>query len=103
MPDRQQHAVHISNRDRQRALKSLKRLYLAQFGQDGLSDTVRQFSRAELVDVYQRNMRFWVDHTPEVKPGLSQFTLAKHAICTNAIENLWSKIDAHGIRDLIDA
>jgi hypothetical protein len=93
--------VHISKRDRQLATKSLRRLYLARFGQEGISDAVQGFTRPELVDVYRRNLQFWTDNTPELRPGVNSFTIAKHAICTNAVENLWKKIDEHGIRDAI--
>lgn len=94
--------VEISSKNMTLAQKSLKNLYLIKFGDDSLSANTQYFSKDELILRYAKNLRFWSDNLPEIKPGFNQFTAAKHAICTNAINQLWIKIDEYGIRKEVD-
>lgn len=95
--------IHIMNRDRQLATKSLKRLYVVHFGTEGLSDSKKSFSRNELIETYSKNILFWTNNTPEVVPGMNGFTLAKHAICTNAVDNLWKAVQSYDITKEVDS
>lgn len=94
--------VQISQIDLRRAQKSLKKLYMMQFGEDSLSDTPQTFSREQLILRYGKNLRFWSDHLPLVTPNMDQFCIAKHAICTNAIEQLWKKVDEYHLREDVE-
>lgn len=90
--------VEISHKKMQLARKSLKRMYTAQFGENSLSDAEKYFTRDDLILRYAKNLKFWDDHLPETQPGMSEFVLAKHAISSNAIEQLWKKVDEYDIR-----
>ena len=91
--------VHISNHNRKLAAKSLKKLYMIEFGEDCFKDEEKSFSRNEFVSTYHKNIRFWEKHTPEIVPGINEFSLAKHAICSNAIEQLKKKLREFGIEE----
>ena len=90
--------VEISQKSIELAQKSLKHMYLNKFGEDSLSDSQQSFGKDELILRYSSNLRFWSDNLPDVRPDMNQFTLAKHAICSNAIERLWEKADEYNIR-----
>ena len=91
--------VEISQQNMKLARKSLQRLYIIAFGEESLSDTQKAFTRDELILRYAKNLKFWNDQLPHVVPGMNQFTVAKHAIGSNAIEQLWKKIDEYAIRE----
>ena len=80
--------VEISKKNMQLAQKSMRRQYLAEFGQDSLSENTRSFTREELILRYAKKLWFWNKNIPNVVPGMNMFTVAKHAISTNAIEQL---------------
>jgi hypothetical protein len=92
-------AVHISSQNRSRAQKSLTRLYKARFGQDSLSTNQKMYTRSELVQRYADNLLFWKGQTPEILPGVNEFTIAKHAICSNAMEQLKQQAKKYKIEE----
>lgn len=57
----------------------------------GALDTVREYTRDELIDKYARDIRFWQDRQPtiETKRTPSTRIVCIHAITTNAIRNMW--------------
>ena len=95
-------SVTISAQNMKRAKTSMKRLYVAEFGENSLSDTEKQYTRDELILTYTNNLKFWNKHLPELKPGMTEFTNAKHAICSNGIEQLWKKCDEYNIRKQVE-
>ncbi len=86
----------------QRAKTSMKRLYIAEFGEHSLSTHEKQFNRDELILIYAKNLKFWNHYLPDIKPGMTEFTNAKHAICSNGIDQLWKKCDAYNIRKEVE-
>lgn len=95
--------VQISRKNMQLAQKSMKRLYLGKFGEDSLSDTKRPYTRDELIMRYAKNLYFWDGHLPTFEADMNEFTSAKHAICSNAISQLWKKVDEYEIRSEVTA
>jgi len=95
-------SIQISKQKMDQARKSTKRLYQAEFGENSLSKKERTFSRDELILTYAKNLNFWNKHLPEVKPAMTEFTNAKHAICSNAIEQLWKKCDTYNIKKEVE-
>ena len=81
----------------------MKRLYIGKFGEDSLSDTKRTFTRDDLILRYARNLYFWDNHLPKLEPGMNEFTSAKHAICSNAIGQLWKAVDEYEVRNEVTA
>ena len=94
--------VHISQKNMSLAKKSLTHMYINKFGKDSLSDVQHEFTREDLILKYACNLRFWSDNMPDVAPGMNEFSIAKHAICTNAIENLWKKVEEYNIKKEVD-
>lgn len=94
--------VEISQKSLAEAQASLKNLYVLKFGEDSLSVQNATYTREELILKYGKNLRFWSDQLPEVTTTISQFCMAKHAICTNALEQLWKKVDEYDIRSEVD-
>ena len=75
----------------------LKSAYVAEFGEDALSEGKVALSRDEFVAKYARNLAFWKAHRPEIE--LDKCTemppsvvLAAHAICSNAINGLEARV-----------
>tara|TARA_A100001015_G_C15026672_1_gene730875 strand:+ start:1179 stop:1490 length:312 start_codon:yes stop_codon:yes gene_type:complete len=95
-------SVTISAQNMKRAKTSMKRLYIAKFGENCLLDAEKKYSRDELILTYANNLKFWKEHLPELKPGMTEFTNAKHAICTNGMERLWQKCDDYKIRKQVE-
>ena len=95
-------SVQISAKNMQRAKTSMRRLYIAEFGENSLSAQEKEFTRDELILIYAKNLKFWNNNLPDIKPGMTEFTNAKHAICSNGIEQLWKKCDAYNIRKEVD-
>lgn len=89
--------VTISKENMRLAQKSLTNLYKLQFGKDSFSTSECMFSKDELILIYAKNLNFWNSNLPETTPYMSGFVIAKHAICSNAIENLNKKVDFYGI------
>lgn len=94
--------VEISQKNLRLAQKSLKNLYLIEFGEESISDNTQSYTKDELILKYGKNLRFWSDNLPLVTSNMNEFTIAKHAICTNAIEQLWKKVDEYNIRQEVD-
>lgn len=84
------------------AQKSMKNIYIQHFGQDSIADTEQIFSKDELVLKYSNNILFWNDHLPETTPNMSGFSLAKHAICTNAMQKLWEKVKEYDVEKEVE-
>lgn len=95
-----QSPVHIEQKYRKMALKSLTNLYIIRFGEQSLSEDTKVFSKEELIGKYKSNIQFWEGSTPEVKQNMSQFELAKHAICSNAVQQLKEKLKSYGIEEI---
>ena len=95
-------SILISNTDRIRASKSLKRLYIAEFGEDCMDKTVKSFTRDELILKYSNNLIFWKSKIPDITPNMSGFTKAKHAYCSNAITQLWKKVGEYEITQEVE-
>lgn len=89
--------VHIPSKYRILATKSLKRKYKQTFGTDSLDNSVKQYSRDEIIVRYIKNLQFWTNELPEITPGVTKFTVAVHAICSNAISELWKKVEEYDI------
>lgn len=94
--------VEISQKNMKLAQKSLKNLYIQYFGEDSVEDIERIFSKDELVLKYAKNIKFWRDHLPNTTPDMTGFSIAKHAICTNAIQNLFEKVKEYDIDDEVE-
>lgn len=94
--------VTISQKNMKLAKKSLQRLYVIEFGEESLSSKEKTFTRNELISRYVSNLKFWNNQLPETKPGMNEFTFAKHAICSNAIQQLWNKVDEYFIRKEVE-
>ena len=94
--------VEISQKNMKLAQKSLKNIYIQHFGEDSIADTEQIFSKDELVLKYAKNIRFWNDHLPDTTPGMSGFSIAKHAICTNAIQQLSEKVKQYDIENEVE-
>lgn len=92
-------SVNISRENMRLAQKSMSRLYLAEFGEESQSDKVQSYNKKEFAQKYADNILFWKKHTPNVQPNMSEFSCAKHAICTNALQELWKVVDTHSLRD----
>ena len=84
-------------------MERLKGLYVDEFGADALSDRMQSFSRLATISRYARAMRFWERNLPEVRPGLTLDQIATHALCTNANEQLRSKVREMGIENEVQA
>jgi hypothetical protein len=95
-------SVTISQKNMQRAQISMKRLYIAEFGENSISNVERLYSREELILLYAKNLKFWNKQLPDIKPGMTQFTTAKHAICSNAIEQLFKKCEEYDIKKQVE-
>jgi len=95
-------SVQISSKNMQRAKVSMRRLYVAEFGENSLSTQEKTFTRDELILIYAKNLKFWNTHLPDIQPGMTEFTNAKHAICSNGIEQLWKKCDIYNIRKEVE-
>ena len=96
-------SVKISSESMRKAKKSMQRLYVAEFGENSISEEKKVYTRDELILVYAKNLKFWNKHLPDVKPNMSEFTNAKHAICSNGIEQLWKKCDEYNIKSDVEA
>ena len=96
-------SVKISSENMRKAKKSMQRLYIAEFGENSISDKKKTYSRDELILVYAKNLRFWNNHLPDVRPNMSEFTNAKHAICSNGIEQLWKKCEEYDIKSEVES
>lgn len=96
-------SVKISSKNMQRARISMKRLYISEFGDDSLSNLEKEFTRDQMILIYAKNLKFWNKHLPEIQPNMTEFTSAKHALCSNAIEQLRKKCDKYNIRKEVEA
>ena len=94
--------VEISQKNMKLAQKSLKNMYIQCFGEDSIADTEHIFSKDEVVLKYAKNIRFWNDHLPDTTPDMSGFSIAKHAICTNAIHQLSEKVKEYNIENEVE-
>ena len=95
--------VKISSKNMQRVKISMKRLCMAKFGEDCFSEKKQKFTRDNLIEIYVKNIIFWKLHLPEITPKMSEFTNAKHAVCSNAIEQLWKTCEAYNITEDVKA
>ena len=92
-------SVCIKRKQYNLAVKSLSNLYAAEFKTNNIdNDIVKGFSKDETIERYAKTLQFWKDHTPFASQDMSEFTIAKHAVCTNAISQLWKRIDELDIR-----
>lgn len=85
-----------------RQLGLLREAYGTAFGEGALSNARRSFSHAATVQRYALVIDFWTRQTPAVKPGLSIDDVARHAICTNAIQQAQRTVEEYGIAAEVD-
>jgi hypothetical protein len=97
--------VSIDKQSRVRAMKSLTNKYKQQFGEDVLKSTIQtqNYSEREWIMKYAENIKFWKDEVPDLVPNMTQFSMAKHAICTNAISQLWIKCEEMHVKDQVQS
>ena len=100
--------IQISQEMHQDILKELRNEYVREFGFDHALNTrqnAKSYSKAEYTSTYARNISFWASRIPTIDPddGIDMRLVAKHAICTNAVQNLRSKVRAMNIEPEVDA
>ena len=94
--------IAIDKKSRMRAMKSLTNKYKLKFGEchlnEDLSKNVR-YTHREWILKYAENIEFWKSEVPDLVPNMRNFSIAKHAICTNAMSQLWQKCEEMGVRN----
>jgi hypothetical protein len=82
-----------------RVQEGYRELYLQEFGPDALSPHLVPLCKDQVADVYARNVRFWRRHTPATIGTLED--AARHAVCSNAEEQLLRRVRELGAEDLV--
>ena len=72
--------------------------YIREYGGEALSDEMRSFSRTQTVARYRAMMHFWQSRLEPARPGMSIEDVARHAICSNGIEQASRALKAFGIQ-----
>lgn len=95
-------AITIDKETHVRNLKNLRNEYVRDFGYDAVMNTqtnAKKYSRQEYIETYAKNIHFWESRIPdiEIDRGMNMDLIAKHAICTNAVQNLTKELKEKGI------
>lgn len=91
--------MRIKKELREEVQAQLQSEYVEQFGPSALSNEARPLTRSDAIDIYAKNLRFWKQRTPELTELKGERELARHAICTNAENNLLKRVRQLGIED----
>ena len=69
-----------------------------------LEENKKKFNRDEYILTYAKNINFWKSRIPEIDPdkGIDMKEVTKHAICTNAVQNLNNKIKEMNIEKEVE-
>ena len=84
-------SITIPKEVHERALLNLGKEYEQTFGFDPLSEGAKETKRLIGKETYERNLLFWKTRLPTVgasSPPPDMETIARHAICSNAISNM---------------
>lgn len=81
----------------ERAVKRLRREYEDEFGS---MDNITTFTREEIIAKYAKDIAFWHKRIPVINPDKGRpntNVICMHAICTNAVSNMWDLCQKKGI------
>lgn len=91
-------AITIPKEVHERVLLELGREYEETFGFDPLSEEAKGTKRLIGKKTYERNLLFWKTRLPSISASSppDMDTVARHAICTNAISNTERELKKYG-------
>ncbi len=99
-------AVKIDKDIHEKCMIDLKNEYVRTFGIESFNNTNKKYNKQEYIVLYAENKKFWEQHLPNIDinnpSSITQVEIAKHAICTNSIQNLSKKIKEMNIEKEIE-
>ena len=100
-------AITIGKELHHQAVKELRNEYVHEFGFDSvmnISENVKKFTRTEYASTYAKNILFWKTRIPNIDPdnGIDMKLVAKHAVCTNAVQNLMRQVEKMNLKTEVE-
>ena len=96
-----ENAIRIPCEAKEKAVQDLRDMYQKEMG--NMQGEMRTFrTREEYISTYRRELAFWESRTPQIDPRLrmpSTDEVARHAICTNARQNIVAHLKSYGISE----